>query len=189
MIAEELNFLLEEAEESMQKSMEHLGQELNTIRAGRATPAMLDNVRVDYYGSSTPITQVASVSAPSPDLLVIQPWDKSALSLIERAIMSANMGINPSNDGTLIRIPIPPLSEERRRELVKTARSRGEDAKIAIRNIRRSIRDQVKKTQKEESLSEDMRFEAEEKLQEMTDAFIERVDKALDRKEKDIMSV
>ncbi len=189
MIDPSLQLLIDDAEESMQKSLEWLRSELNTLRAGRASPAMVDNVRIDYYGSQTPLNQMASINAPQPDLLVVQPWDQSALSAIEKGIISANLGLNPSNDGTLIRIPVPPPSEERRRDLVKSARSRGEESKIAIRNVRRTAKDQIKATQQEESLSEDMRYEAEEALQSLTDSHIERVESLLERKEAEIMEV
>lgn len=189
MLAESLQLVLEEAKDHMDKSLEHLRAELSAIRAGRATPAMLENVRVEYYGAQTPLNQMASVNAPQPDLLVIQPWDRSAVGAIEKAIQAANLGMNPSNDGSLIRIPIPPLSEERRRELVKSARSRGEDAKIAVRNVRRHAKDQIKSTQQDENLPEDMRYEGEEQLQKLTDHYIERIDHLLDRKEEEIMEV
>ena len=189
MIDENIQLLLDEAEASMQKSLEHLRSELNTIRAGRATPAMLEGVRVDYYGSQTPLNQMASVGAPQADLLVVQPWDRSALSAIEKAINSANLGLNPSNDGTLIRIPVPPPSEERRKELAKTARARGEEAKISVRNVRRSAKDEIKSVQQEENLPEDMRYEGEENLQKLTDRYIETIDSLLDRKEAEIMEV
>lgn len=189
MVHEDLQLILDDASEHMDKSMEHLGHELTSIRAGRATPAMLDNVKVNYYGSITPLNQMASINAPQPDLLVVQPWDTSALADIEKAIMSANLGLNPSNDGTMIRLPVPPLSEERRRELVKAARSKGEDAKIAIRNVRRHAKDHVKSTQADEKLPEDMRFEAEETLQAMTDKYIGKIDSYLEHKEAEVMEV
>ena len=189
MVDDMIKMVLEDAEDRMDKALEHLRSELSAIRAGRATPAMLENIRVDYYGSQTPLNQMSSVSAPQPDLLVIQPWDASALSAIEKAIMTANIGINPSNDGALIRVPVPPLSEERRRDLAKTARSRGEDAKVAIRNIRRSHKDEIKSMQQSENLPEDMRFEGEDRLQDLTDKHIKKVDELLERKEKEIMEV
>ena len=189
MVDDSILLLLEEARESMHKSLEYLSGELNHIRAGRATPSMLDGIRVEFYGSQMPLNQVASISAPSPDLLVVQPWDKSALGTIERAVIAANLGLNPSNDGTLIRIPVPPLSGERRQELVKAAHTRGEEAKIAVRNIRRSIKDQIKKVQQEEHLSEDMRYEGEDRLQKLTDDHIEQIDKMLERKEHEITEV
>ena len=189
MISELLQKIIDSAQESMEKSLEHLGTSLNTVRAGRATPAMVENVNVEYYGSSTPLSQVASVSAPQPDMLIVQPWDKTALNDIEKAITAANLGLNPGNDGDFIRIPVPPLSEDRRKDLVKAAKSMGEEAKVAIRNVRRQAKDDIKKVQKEESLPEDQRFEGEEQLQKITDSNIDRIDKALDRKEKDIMEV
>ncbi|HET6566377.1 MAG TPA: ribosome recycling factor [Rhodothermales bacterium] len=189
MLDEEVQFLLDEADEHMHKTLEHLRTELGTIRAGRASPAMLETVRVDYYGSQMPLNQVASASAPQPDLLVVQPWDKSALAAIEKGIKAANLGVNPSNDGNLIRIPVPPPSEERRKELAKTARHRGEEAKVAIRNTRRHIKDQIKVTQQENSLSEDVRFAAEEQLQKLTDDYIARIDHILEKKEAEIMEV
>lgn len=189
MLDEMIQMLLEDAKEHMEKSLEHLRHELSSIRAGRATPTMLENIRVDYYGSQTPLNQMASVSAPQADLLVIQPWDAGALNDIEKAILAANIGVNPSNDGSLIRVPVPPLSEERRLDLVKAAKSRGEDSKISIRNIRRHTKDEIKSVQQTENLPEDMRYEGEELLQELTDKYTDKIDKYLDRKEKEIMEV
>ena len=184
-----LQEVLDEAELNMEAAMEHLGHELATIRAGRANASMLDGVRVEAYGSSMPLNQVANVSAPQSDLITVQPWDKSTIGAIEKGITVAGLGLNPTNNGDSILISIPPLTEERRKELFKTARSRGEDAKISIRNARRSAKDQIKKTTSAESLSEDMEYEAEATLQEMTDQFVARIDAALERKEKDIMTV
>ena len=189
MLHESLQLVVDDSREHMEKSIEHLRAELKTIRAGRATPAMLDSVRVDYYGTSTPLSQMASISAPQPDLIVVQPWDRSALNDVEKAIQAANLGINPSNDGTFIRLPVPPLSEERRIDLVKTARTRGEDAKVSIRNVRRHAKDHVKAMQKDEHLPEDMRYEAEEEIQRLTDEYSEKVDTLLDHKEAEIMEV
>lgn len=189
MLDENIELLLDDAREHMDKTMEHLRTELNTIRAGRATPSMLEGVRVEYYGSHTPLNQMASVNAPQPDLLVVQPWDRSALEAIEKAIMAANIGLNPNNDGSLIRIPVPPPSEERRRDLAKNARARGEEAKVSIRNIRRHTKDEIKKTQEEMNLSEDLRYAGEEELQKITDNYIEKIDSLLNRKEEEIMEV
>ena len=158
MLDENLLLVLEDAKEHMEKSLEHIVSELRTIRAGRATPSMLEGVRVEYYGSQSPLNQMANVSAPQPDLIVVQPWDRSALGDIERAIISANLGLNPGNDGSVIRLPVPPLSEERRRDLVKTAKTRGEEGKVAIRNVRRHAKDNIKSSVKEESLPEDMGY-------------------------------
>ena len=189
MIDDSLNRILDDARQHMHKSLEHLAHELNHIRAGRASTSMVDDVRVEAYGQQMPLNQVASISAPQSDLIVIQPWDKGSLPNIERAIMAANLGLNPTNDGTLIRIAIPPLTEERRRELAKAARAQGEEAKIAIRNVRRSSKDEIKKAADAESLSEDMRFESETRLQKLTDEFVGKVDEMLDKKEHDIMAV
>ena len=189
MIDENIQLLLDEAEDGMKKTLLWLQSELHSVRAGRATPSMIENVRIDYYGSQTPLNQIASISATQPDLLVVQPWDRSALKDIERGIMAANLGLNPSNDGTIIRIPVPPLTEERRIDLAKTARTRGEEAKIAIRNIRRHVKDEIKSVQQEESLPEDMRYEGEDLLQEITDNSIKKIEILLKRKEEEIMEV
>ncbi len=189
MIHEDLELILEDASEGMDKCIEHLRHEMVSIRAGRATPAMLENVRVEYYGSISPLNQIASINAPQHDLLTVQPWDASALGAIEKAIMAANLGINPGNDGVLIRLPVPPLSEERRRDLAKTARAKGEDAKIAVRGVRRNAKEMIKSTQKEEKLSEDMMYEAEETLQAMTDKHITKIEGLMAHKEAEIMEV
>ncbi len=150
---------------------------------------MIDNLRVNYYGSQTPLNQIASIGAPQPDLLIIQPWDRGALEVIEKSIIASNTGLNPSNDGAMIRIPVPPLSEERRRDLVKTAKSRGQEAKIGIRNIRRDIKDKMRKMGEAEHIPEDMLFEGGEQLQEITDRLINLVDSITARKEEEIMEV
>ena len=189
MLDELLELILLESTDQMERSLKHLNKELLSIRAGRATPAMLENVRVEFYGSISPLNQVSTVSAPQPDLLVVTPWDKSVISAIEKAVQSANLGLNPSNDGTLIRIPIPPLTEERRIELCKRVRQVGEQAKVSIRNIRRGAKEELKSTQETEKLSEDMRYHAEEQLQKETDRFVAAIDKVLHQKEADIMEV
>ncbi|PIQ60569.1 MAG: ribosome recycling factor [Bacteroidetes bacterium CG12_big_fil_rev_8_21_14_0_65_60_17] len=189
MIADSLKLILDDASEHMNASIEHLLGEFKSIRAGRATPDMLDNIRVDYYGSITPLNQMASVSAPQSDLLMVQPWDRSALQEIEKAIQASNLGLNPSNDGSVIRLPVPPLSEDRRKELAKAAKSRAEDAKVAIRNVRRHAKDEIKKAQAEENLPEDMQYDAEERLQVLTDQHIAKVDHLMEHKEAEIMEV
>lgn len=189
MLDELLELIIEDARDHMDRSLGHLKAELRAIRAGRASPSMLQNVRVTYYGSSTPLNQLATVNAPQPDLLVVSPWDGSALKAIEQAIIASNLGLNPSNDGVLIRVPVPPLTEERRRSLAKSARTLGEAAKIAIRNIRRNAKDDIKSTQREENLSEDMRYLAEDRLQDITKEFVGAVDRILSRKEEEIMEV
>lgn len=179
--------ILEDARGQMRKSLKHLRTELSHIRTGRATPAMLDGLTVEYYGSQTPLDQLASVSAPSADLLMIQPFDRNAIEDIEKAIMKADMGLNPNNDGDLIRVPIPSLSEERRKELVDTVNERAEKARISIRNVRRAKRDELKEVQQKENLSEDVYYGAEEELQEITDTIIEKVDTVAEKKEEELM--
>lgn len=181
--------VLDAADERMEESVSYLRSELKTIRAGRASPGMLDNVTVDYYGSQTPLNQVASVSAPQPDLLLVQPFDRNAIEDIERGILKADLGLNPNNDGEKIRIPIPPLSEERRQELVETARERAEEAKISIRNIRRDAKNEIQRVVDEENFSEDVRYGAEEELQDLTDEHTEQIDSLLDRKQNQILEV
>ncbi len=181
--------LLDEADEKMEEAVSYLRSELKTIRAGRASPAMLDNVTVDYYGSQTPLNQVASVSAPQADLIVVQPFDRNSLEDIEKGIMKADLGLNPNNDGEKIRIPVPPLSQERREELVETARERAEEAKISIRNVRRDAKNEIQRIVDDETLSEDVRYGAEEDLQEITDTYTDRVDSLQEKKQERILDV
>ncbi len=180
---------LDDAEMQMDKTMDHLAHELSTIRAGRANPTMLDGVRVEAYGSTMPLNQVASVSAPQADLITVQPFDKGTIGAIERGITLAGLGLNPTNNGNSIMLVIPTLTEERRRDLAKAARGKGEEAKIGVRNARRSAKDSIKKTSTSASLSEDTEHEAEGVLQTLTDRYVAKVDAMLDSKEKDIMTV
>ncbi len=180
---------LDDAEMHMDKTLDHLQNDLSTVRAGRASPSMLDGVRVDAYGSSMPLNQVANVAAPQSDLITVQPYDKGTIGAIERGITLAGLGLNPTNNGVQILLSIPPLTEERRRDLMKAARGKGEDAKIAIRNSRRTAKEVLKKTAAAASLSEDTEYEAEGALQALTDRYIARIDAMLDIKEKDIMTV
>lgn len=189
MLVEDLELILEDAKDQMDKAIKHLLHEFNGIRAGRANPAMLEGVRAEVYGSLTPLNQCASVNAPAPDMLVVQPWDKSTLNAIEKAIRAAGLGLNPSNDGAIIRIPIPPLSEERRRDLGKMAKTKSEETRVAIRNIRRDANHEFKKTHKDLKLSEDMLAEAEDLVQKATDLHISKVDDLLHKKEAEIMKV
>lgn len=189
MLSETLELIVDDAKETMEKAHKHLQHEFIQIRAGRANPSMVEELRADVYGSMMPLNQVASISAPAPDLIIIQPWDKGTLNAIEKAIRAGNMGFNPSNDGTIIRIPIPPLSGERRKELAKAAKSKAEDAKVAIRNIRRDANHDIKKTVTDEHLPEDMKFEGEELIQKLTDAYIHKIDDLLKRKEAEITEV
>jgi ribosome recycling factor len=185
---EEIELILAEAEEAMKKSVTHLEDELVKIRAGKASPAMLDGVKVEYYGSVTPLNQVSNVNTPDARTISVQPWEKSMLEPIEKAITYANLGLNPQNNGELIIISVPPLTEERRKDLVKKARAEGEDAKVGIRNARKDANDQIKKLQKE-GLSEDQAKNAEAEIQDLTNAFTNKVDAEVERKEKDIMTI
>lgn len=188
MSAEEVSLTLELADESMKKAINHLETELAKIRAGKANPQMLDGIMVDYYGNPTAINQVGNISVMDARTLSIQPWEKNMLQPIERAIIASNIGINPQNDGNTIRLFLPPLTEERRRDLVKRSMAEGEHSRIAIRNIRREAIESIKKAQKN-GLSEDAAKDAEEEIQSMTNRYIAFVEKHLASKEKDIMAV
>lgn len=185
---ENISMILEMAKESMQKGIHHFESELTKIRAGKATPDMLSGIMVDYYGNSTPIHQVANINMIDARTLSLQPWEKNMLQPIEKAIMAANIGITPQNDGQQIRLFLPPLTEERRRELVKRVNVEGENAKVVMRNHRREAMDEIKKEQKD-GLSKDAAKEGEEAMQNVTDSFITMIDKHCAAKEKEIMSV
>jgi ribosome recycling factor len=187
-MSEELDITLEEASSSMAKAIAHLEAEMVKIRAGKANPNMLDGIMADYYGAPTAINQVANITAMDARTISVQPWEKNMLQVIERAIIAANIGINPQNDGNIIRLFLPPLTEERRKELVKRCNNEGENAKISIRNIRRDAIEEIKKLQKD-GLSEDEAKDAEGAAQELTDKHIALVDKLLAAKEKEIMAV
>lgn len=187
-MSEELDLIIDEAEESMKKAIGHLELELTRIRAGKASPTLVDGINVDYYGAATPIAQVANITVLDARTVSIQPWEKSMLTPIEKSIMQANIGITPQSDGVQIRLFLPPLTEERRKELFKKASGEGEHAKIAIRNIRRDGIEQVKKLQKD-GLSEDVAKDSEKAIQDLTDRFIALVEKHLAAKEKDMMSM
>ncbi|TSJ44237.1 ribosome recycling factor [Mucilaginibacter corticis] len=177
-----------EAKAAMERAIEHADNELNKIRAGKASPSMLDDIYVDYYGASTPLSQVGSVNTPDARTIVVQPWEKSLLGAIEKAIMEANLGVNPQNDGVIIRINVPPLTEERRRDLVKKAKGEAENGKIAIRNVRKDANEKIRKL-KAEGVSEDEMKTGEGEIQKLTDAYIVKVDQLSEAKEKDIMTV
>ena len=181
--------ILKDATNRMDKTIESLRQELSKVRTGKATTALLDGVKVEYYGTPTPLNQIANVSVLDSHTLSVQPWDKSALGPVEKAIMSADLGLNPSNDGNIIRVPIPALNEERRRDLVKLVKRFGEESKIALRNIRRDANDHLKVAEKEDHVSEDARVKAEKDVQEMTDKHVSKVDELLKVKEAEIMEV
>ena len=184
----DLNQLMDEASKGMEKAVEHLRNEFTKIRAGKATPRMLDGIYVDYYGYNTPLNQLATINTPDARTISIQPWEKNMIEPIEKAIHKANLGLNPQNDGSIIRITIPNLTEERRKELVKYIKNEGESAKISIRNVRQETKDKLKKMQKE-GLPEDEVKAQEEALQKMTDNSIEKVNEIIEHKEKEIMSI
>ena len=185
---EKANEVLEFAELKMEDAVTHLQEELKTYRAGKANPEVFASVIVNYYGAATPLPQMSNITTPDAKTMLIQPWDKSMIHAIEKAIMDANLGFTPQNNGEVIRINVPALTEERRRELVKRAKGEGENAKVAIRNARRDAMDQLKKLQKD-GLPEDIEKDDEEKVQKFTDKYVKRVDEVLDAKEKDTMTV
>jgi ribosome recycling factor len=187
-MSEELEIVLEDASQTMEKTIGHLEAELVKIRAGKANPNMLDGIMANYYGSPTAISQVANITAMDARTISVQPWEKNMLQVIERAIIAANIGINPQNDGNIIRLFLPPLTEERRKELVKRCNVEGEHSKVSIRNIRRDSIESIKKMQKD-GLSEDAAKEAESSIQAMTDKYISTIEKLLAAKEKEIMVV
>jgi len=176
-------------EEKMNKSYYALQNEYSSIRAGRANPHVLDKLRVDYYGSPTPLQQVGNISVPEPRMLLIQPWDKSLIKPIEKAILTSDLGINPNNDGSAIRLIFPELTEERRKELAKDVKKKGENAKVAIRNIRRDANETIKKMEKAGEISEDDQKDLETKVQKITDKYIADIDKAVEEKSKEILTV
>jgi len=179
--------LLDEASKKMDKAIKAFGKELTRVRTGRATPALLDGIKVDYYGTQMPINQVASISTPESRQLIIQPWDVNALSGIEKAILKSGLGLTPSNDGKVIRVAIPPLSEERRKELMKLVNKMAEESRVAIRNIRRDVMERLRKMKKAKEISEDDMYRLQDELQRITDSHIEEVDEVREGKEKEIM--
>lgn len=181
--------LLDDAKDRMEKVEKILISDYASLRAGRATPALLDKITAEYYGTPTPINQMANISCPEPRLIVVQPWDKNQLSAIEKAILKSDLGITPNNDGVVIRLAVPQLTEERRREIVKQCGKKAEDAKVAVRNIRRDVNDDVKALEKAKDVSEDEAKKALDDVQKLTDKFIKRLDEVLSQKEKEIMEV
>ena len=180
---------LNHIEEKMNKTISVLQENFSEVRAGRANPAILNKIKIDYYGTPTPINQVAGISVPEARLIVIQPWDLSVLKEIERAILASDIGITPNNDGKVIRLNFPELNEKRRKEIVKDIRKMGEEAKVAIRQIRRDGIDEFKKLQKDSSITEDDLKQAEDNIQKLTDKYVEEIDKILEGKEKEIMTL
>ncbi len=187
-MSELIKKVLDDAKLSMDKAIEHCENEIAKIRAGKAMPSMLDGIMVDYYGNPTPLSQVANVNTPDARTLVVQPWEKTLIPEIEKAIMEANIGLNPQNDGTIVRLNVPPLTEERRRDLVKKVKEEAEKGRIAIRNIRKDANEKIKRL-KSEGVSDDEMKIGEAEVQKLTDAYIVKVDKEAENKEKDIMTV
>ncbi|HPR12396.1 MAG TPA: ribosome recycling factor [Bacteroidales bacterium] len=185
---EDVELIIEETKDRMQKALEHLEHELARLRAGRSNPALLDGVSVDYYGVNSPLSQVSNINTPDAKTILIQPWEKAMLGTIEKAIMAANIGLVPVNNGEVIRINIPPLTEERRHQLVKQVRNEGETAKISIRNARKWANDELKSLMKE-GLPEDIEKNAVDNVQELTNSYSEKIDKVIGLKEKDVMTV
>ena len=181
--------LLDDAERRMQKAVEALKQDVGSLRTGRANSALIERITVDYYGAPTPINQVATVSVPEARLLVIQPWDRKMLTDIEKAIQKSDLGINPNNDGQVIRLNIPPMNEERRRDLVKTLHKKLDEHKVAVRNIRRDVQDKLRDREKKKEVSEDELKRSVDRLQKLTDRFIDEMDKVGKKKEQEILEV
>lgn len=181
--------IFSKTKEKMEKCLNSLERDYKAVRAGRANPAILDRVTVDYYGTPTPINQMAAISVPEPRMLMIQPWDSSTLKEIEKAINTAEIGINPSNDGKVIRLVFPPLTEERRKELVKDIAKRAEEAKVAIRNVRRDAMDDLKKLKKNNEITEDNQKTGEKKLQDITDSYVKEAEEMEKKKEQEILSI
>ncbi len=184
-----LDEIYNDTEEKMDKAIIAFQRELSTLRAGRATPSLLDRIEVDYYGVPTPLNQLAGVTAPESRLLVVQPWDKQVLPEIEKAILKSDLGLTPTNDGNVIRLAIPQLTEERRKELVRYIRKKTEEGKVSVRNIRRDANDEIKKLEKDSDISEDESRRAQDNVQELTNQKIEEIDQILEAKEKDMMEV
>lgn len=181
--------VLRQAEDKMKKTVEAFRKELSGIRAGRATPSLLDRITAEYYGTQTPINQMANVTAADSRTLLIQPWDKSSLKAIEKAIIASDLGVNPNNDGSVIRLNFPPLTEDRRRELVKSLHKRAEEERVFIRNHRRDANEAIKKLEKDKTISEDEAKRAQDEVQKLTDKYIKELDAVLDSKEKEVMEV
>ncbi len=181
--------ILQKSEEKMDKTLSLLKKDFASMKAGKANPSMLDRITIEYYGSESPISQVAGVSSPEPRVLLIQPWDKTSLKSIEKAILQSDLGLNPSNDGSVIRLIIPELTEETRKQIVKKVKKAGEDAKVAIRSIRRDANDKIKNLKKDTLITEDEATTAEDTVQKLTDKFIKKVDSVIEEKEKEVMSI
>lgn len=179
----------QKATERMEAALDHLKRELGGLRTGRASTALLDGIKVDYYGNQTPLKQIANVAVPESRLITVQPWEPQLIKEIEKAITAAGLGLNPANDGKIIRIPVPPLSEERRRDIIKLAKKHGEDSKISLRTIRRETNEELRRLQKDSKLTEDDLRKAEADVQKMTDQYVQKVDQILKKKEEEILEI
>lgn len=184
-----LQVIRTETEQRMQKVIESLKKDLSRIRTGRATPSLLDGITVDYYGSPVPVNQIANISVPDARMVIVQPWEKTMLTAVEKAIQTSDLGLNPQNDGNLIRLPIPPLSEERRKDIFKNCKKSGEESKVAVRNVRRDSNDKLKKEEKDKVITQDDEKKGMEEIQKTTDKFIKMIDDLLVQKEKEVMEV
>ncbi len=184
-----LKEVLKITEESMASAIAHLQHDLSGIRTGKANPALLDSIRVDYFGQQVPLKQVASIAVPDPRLITIQPWDKSVVPEIEKAILGSELGLNPQNDGTIIRLPIPQLTEDRRKDLVKVVKRLGEDAKVSLRNIRRNVNEDIRKLEKSHDIGEDEMHSNQEEIQKLTDSYVKQVEEVVSTKEKDVLEI
>jgi ribosome recycling factor len=180
---------IKQAESKMQRAIEVTREELGTIRTGRASPKFVERIQVDYYGSKIPLNQLAGISVPEARILLISPFDRNAMSAIEKAILSSELGINPSNDGTIIRLVFPPLTEERRKELIKAAKERAEEGRVAVRNVRRHAKEEMERLKKEGEISEDDLHRVERDLQKVTDRFVEEIDEMVSHKERELLEV
>ncbi|KPK21241.1 MAG: ribosome recycling factor [Dehalococcoidia bacterium SM23_28_1] len=181
--------VLADAKDRMDKAVEALRKELATIRTGRAHPGLIEHLRVDYYGAPTPLNQLATINVPEPRLLVIQPWDRQSLGAIEKAIQKSDLGLNPMNDGNVIRLAIPQLTEERRKELAKVVRKKVEEGRVAVRNVRRDRHDELRRLQREKEISEDTQYLGQEELQKLTDGFIQEIERVGEEKEAELLAV
>ena len=184
-----LNEIYDDARERMTKTLKNLESEYKRLRTGRASTALVEHIRVEYYGTPTPLNQLATITVPEPRTIMIQPWDLSVVAEVEKAILKSDLGLTPNNDGKIIRINVPPLTEERRQELVKVVKKMAEEAKVALRNIRRDANEMIKEMKKEKQISEDDQFRGQEKIQKLTDEFVKKVDELLEKKEKEILEV
>ena len=184
-----LKEIYKDAETRMQKAVEAVNRELAGVRTGKATPKMLDGIKVEYYGTPTPLIQLASISTPDPKTLIIQPWEQTVIPEIIKALQKADLGLNPLTEGNLVRLPVPPLNEERRQEMVRLVKKLGEDGKVAIRNIRRDCNDNLKKAEKDSAITEDELKNGQKHIQELTDKFIEKIDEVVNIKEKELLEI